>query len=309
MRKLKTWITKQDVKFTSDFSISEYNNDPFLEQDVTKSIDEQTIPVRSISATQNFESYTYLVVKLEDKIPVYPLPRNLKVFNRGIGFLIGMITAMSLVLTAFNWKTVFVEDVELANYFVEPIEDELIPITVRAEKPPPPPPKKTTVMIPVEKITEPELKDPDPIVVDPKGEGKIEDPDLLEFPDEVIVEDDTPFIIVEDMPAFPGCEHILDKKKRKLCTDLKIRENLRNKMTYPERAKDANIQGTVYLSFVIEKDGNVGDVQILKGVHGGRMLDKEARRLIESLPQFSPGMQQGRKVRVKHNIDIGFKLR
>lgn len=81
-----------------------------------------------------------------------------------------------------------------------------------------------------------------------------------------------------------------------------VQRNLR----YPANALDRSIQGKVYISFVIEKDGSIGDVTVLKGIGGG--CDEEAVRVIKSSPKWKPGRQGNETVRVRYNMPIGFSL-
>jgi len=101
------------------------------------------------------------------------------------------------------------------------------------------------------------------------------------------------FQLVEKMPQFPGGEEALI-------------EYLVNNIRYPKEAKESNIQGTVYLSFVIEIDGTVTNVKVLRGIGGG--CDEEAVRVIEGMPKWTPGYQRGKPVRVQYNLPIKFVL-
>jgi len=107
---------------------------------------------------------------------------------------------------------------------------------------------------------------------------------------------DTPydFFILEEPPKFRGGD--LDK----------FREWLQRRIIYPPEAQEKGIQGKVILTFVVERDGSVTNVSIVKGVH--KLLDEEAKRAIESSPQWTPGMQKGRPVRVRFKIDLNFVL-
>jgi len=76
---------------------------------------------------------------------------------------------------------------------------------------------------------------------------------------------------------------------------------------YPHIAKDAGIQGTVFISFVVGKDGYVRDVKVLR--EEDPRLDKEAQRVVETLPRFEPGQQRGKSVSVQYNIPVKFIIR
>nr|WP_321356734.1 energy transducer TonB [uncultured Draconibacterium sp.] len=101
------------------------------------------------------------------------------------------------------------------------------------------------------------------------------------------------FFIVEDMPEFPGGDEAL-------------RKYIANALTYPEVAQKKKIQGKVYVTFVVEKDGSVGDVKIARGVDPS--LDKEALRVVKDLPMWKPGKQRGEPVRVSYTVPINFAL-
>lgn len=102
-----------------------------------------------------------------------------------------------------------------------------------------------------------------------------------------------PLLYVEMMPEFEGGESALLKY---------LAKNLK----YPAVAKEAGIQGVVYIQFVVEKDGSVTEVEVLRGVH--ELLDKEAFRVIEEMPLWAPGKQNGRVVRVQFSIPIRFTI-
>jgi periplasmic protein TonB len=116
---------------------------------------------------------------------------------------------------------------------------------------------------------------------------------LVEVKEEVVQEPQI-FTIVEEMPGFPGGDEELFKY-------------LGKSIKYPAMAKDANIQGTVYVTFVVKEDGSISNVQILRGIGGG--CDEEAKRVVESMPKWKPGKQRGKAVRVQFNLPIKFILR
>ena len=99
--------------------------------------------------------------------------------------------------------------------------------------------------------------------------------------------------IVEQMPKFPGGEE-------------KMMEFVKKNVKYPQKAVEAGAQGRVFVGFVIEKDGSVGDVKLLRGIGYG--CDEEAIRVVESMPKWKPGMHRGEPVRVSYQIPVWFKL-
>lgn len=98
---------------------------------------------------------------------------------------------------------------------------------------------------------------------------------------------------VEEWPEFPG-------------GDMARIKFLSENIVYPKDAKDAGIQGPVHLTFVVEKDGSITNVNILRGIGGG--CDEEATRVVSSMPKWEPGRQNGKEVRVQFIMPINFKL-
>jgi protein TonB len=107
-------------------------------------------------------------------------------------------------------------------------------------------------------------------------------------------EEDAPvFFIVEEMPEFPGGEQALHKF-------------LASNIEYPVIAQENGIQGRVYVKFVVNTDGSITDVEIARGVDPS--LDKEALRVVRSMPKWKPGKQRGKAVRVSYTVPINFVL-
>lgn len=104
---------------------------------------------------------------------------------------------------------------------------------------------------------------------------------------------DMVFDVVEVMPQFPGGQIAMLKY---------IMEN----MKYPKQAMKEGIQGRVAVSFIVEKDGSISDVKPILSVHP--LLNKEAVRVVKSMPKWTPGKQNGKPVRVRFNLPIMFKL-
>lgn len=127
----------------------------------------------------------------------------------------------------------------------------------------------------------------------PKDETKPAPPDNASRiqdsnnPDKVI------FDVVEQMPQYPGGD---DARIKYLAKNLK----------YPEEARKEGIEGKVFVTFVVEKDGSITGAKILKGIGGG--CDEETIRVIENMPNWEPGKQRGKTVRVRFNMPIIFKL-
>jgi periplasmic protein TonB len=105
---------------------------------------------------------------------------------------------------------------------------------------------------------------------------------------------DTPvFTLVEEMPQYPGGDNARIKF-------------LQDNIIYPKFAKEAGIQGTTYVTFVVNEDGSVSDVKIARGIGGG--CDEEAVRVTRLMPKWEPGRQSGKPVRVQFNMPVKFTL-
>jgi len=216
--------------------------------------------------------------------------------KKGIFLEIGFVIALGLLLSAFNWKT----NTKVEEGFVitqeEQVEEEIIPITQQMMKPPPPPPPapKLTDLI---EIVEDELNIDDELEIE-DVEADVEnknnynfDYDGADYGDNEDSGEADIFQVVEDMPQFPGGS---------------VQKWLQKNVKYPMIAQENNIQGKVFVQFVIEKDGSVSDVKIARSVDPS--LDKEAIRVIKAMPKWKPGKQRGKPVRVSYTVPINFQL-
>lgn len=114
------------------------------------------------------------------------------------------------------------------------------------------------------------------------------------------------FQVVEDMPRFPGCEDGKNKMEKKKCAEGKMIDFLSNHIVYPKIAKENGIEGRVILQFVVEKNGSISNVRVLRDPGGG--CGKEAERVVKSMPNWVPGKQRGKPVKVRYILPVSFKL-
>ena len=203
--------------------------------------------------------------------------------KKGLFFQIGLVAALLIVLVAFEWKSYEKVEYNLGQLNLDDMEEEIIPITQQEEKPPPPPPPPPEVI----EIVEDDVEIEDEIEIedtesDEDVEIEIEEEDDEEF-----------FMVVENMPEFPG-------------GDLGLMKYIQKNVKYPAIAKEYNITGKVYVSFIVDKTGSVTNVKIVRGVD--KNLDAEAMRVVKSLPKYKPGKQRGKSVRVMFTIPINFTL-
>ena len=214
--------------------------------------------------------------------------------KRNIFVQIGLVVSLGLCLLAFEWTTKVDQASSLGSVTQQEVEDEIIPITRQEEvkpPPPPPPPKVVEVLNIVEDDTE---IDDELEIEDTEADDQtvIDVAPVIQEEEEEEAEGQV-FFIVEDMPEFPGGE-------------LALRKFIANAVKYPVIAQENGIQGKVYVNFVVDKDGSVTSARIARGVDSS--LDKEAIRVVNSLPKWKPGKQRGKAVRVSYTVPINFVL-
>ena len=112
-------------------------------------------------------------------------------------------------------------------------------------------------------------------------------------PPKHVVEETKIFTVVEQRPMYPG-------------GDAALMGYLRDNIKYPTVAAENGVQGRVVVGFVVERDGSITDVNILRGVDPS--LDREAMRVVKSMPRWNPGKQNGSAVRVKYQVPVSFRL-
>jgi len=165
--------------------------------------------------------------------------------KKGMYFQIGLIVTLITVIIAFEWKSYDKVNYNLGQLDMGDLEEEIIPITKEEEKPPPPPPPPPPI-------------DEEDIVEDEEeieNEFEMEDTESDED-EEIIIEEEEEeefFMVVENMPEFPG-------------GDLGLMKYIQKNVRYPAIAKEYNITGKVYVSFIVDKTGSVTNVKIVRGV-------------------------------------------
>tara|TARA_B110000467_G_C18096321_1_gene354710 strand:- start:45 stop:698 length:654 start_codon:yes stop_codon:yes gene_type:complete len=203
--------------------------------------------------------------------------------KKGLFFQIGLILALVIVLVAFEWKSYEKVEYNLGQLNLDDLEEEIIPITKQEIKPPPPPPPPPEVI----EIVEDDIEIEDELEIEDTESDEDEE---IEIEEE---DDDEFFMVVENMPEFPG-------------GDLGLMKYIQKNVKYPAIAKEYNITGKVYVSFIVDKSGSVTNAKIVRGVD--KNLDAEALRVVKSLPKYKPGKQRGKAVRVMFTIPINFTL-
>jgi protein TonB len=219
------------------------------------------------------------------KTPKADLDRNKSMFT-----LIGFVVVLGILLSAFEYRASDDNVATLGELGNMAMEEEIIPITRQEEIKPPPPPKPQVVEI-IE-IVEDDVEIEDELEMEDTEANEDTQVEEVEMEEE---ESDEVFgfAVIEDKPEFPGGEAALMSYFGK-------------NTKYPEIAKENDIQGRVFVGFVIDKKGKVTEVTILRGVDP--YLDKEAIRVVKAMPAWKPGKQRGKAVKVRYQVPVNFKL-
>ena len=217
--------------------------------------------------------------------------------GKGLSILMGIVVGLAVLFVGFEWGTQE-KTIQKDEGIADIIAEEEIDITWQEETPPPPPPPP-----PVEQVAE--------VLNVVEDDVEVENTDLLSSEDNqaeaqtqtyvppvVKVEEEEEssqqiFMVVEEMPEFPGGQAAL-------------MSFIAKSIKYPVVAQENGIQGRVTCSFVVNKDGSIVDAEVIRGIDPS--LDKEALRVINTMPKWKPGKQRGKPVRVKFTVPINFRL-
>ena len=210
---------------------------------------------------------------------------------------IGLIVALGLCLLAFEWSsTDKVETMDLTAQAQAIEEEEIINTQEQQEIPPEMP--KIPVLSDIIDIVDDDIQVNDDLFIDTEDNANL-GVEIMDYhaavEEEVVEEEAIPFALVEEKPKFQG-------------GDANTFSTWDNKnLQYPEIAKENGIQGRVLLQFVVGADGKVSNVKVVRGVDPA--LDKEAVRVVQSSPKWTPGKQRDRAVKVTYTFPVIFQLR
>ena len=208
--------------------------------------------------------------------------------------LIGLVVTLFIVWRVFEYKSYDKQIVDDLQKTVEVIEEEMVEITKQEQpKPQPPAPKPQVTQIGIVDNEE-EIEEEIEIDAEVSQDEVLEEYDFTppEIEEEEIVEAEI-FKVVEEMPEFPGGA-------------AKMMEFIQKNIKYPMMARESDIQGRVFVNFVVEPDGSITNVTVMRGIGGG--CDEEALRVVQSMPNWKPGKQRGSAVRCSFTVPIIFKL-
>ena len=210
--------------------------------------------------------------------------------NKLIFFQIGLVVALLFVLFAFEYKSYKKYEIPEFSNGSRDIPADLIPPTIHKKPLPPPPKPKINI-----KIDFTNEVDDNPIELDVSAneDTPIKDWEPVDEPEIQIDEPDAPVYIAEEQPSFPGGYSAM-------------MNFLKKNIVYPQLAIEVGITGIVYIEFIIEKDGAISNILVLKEIGGG--CDEEAVRVVQMMPKWNPGKQNGFPVRVKLTLPVKFSL-
>ena len=212
--------------------------------------------------------------------------------KRSIFLTVGLVLSLSSVLLAFSWKTPVKKSVELTQAKWDIPDDFIMPLTTQEKKEVIKPLKFVPDIILIDNETELDDPDLDLFNTEITGEG-IDISALIDDRGKEVADENIVHQFVDEMPEFPGGMAAL-------------LVYLSRSVDYPVVARENGIQGKVYVSFVVNADGQISDAKVIRGVD--LSLDKEALRVVNGMPRWRAGKQSGRAVRVAFNVPISFVL-
>ena len=216
--------------------------------------------------------------------------------GKSLSILMGFVVGLAVLFVGFEWSTRDVMVVQASEGVADLIAEEEVEITRPENTPPPPPPPPAPVVTEVLNVVEDDVELEQQDIL--SSEDNQQEAQTAVYTPPAVVEEEEEsaqqiFTVVEEMPKFPG-------------GDAELLKFIAKSIKYPVIAQENGIQGRVICAFVVNRDGSVVDAEVLRGVDPS--LDKEALRVIGTMPKWSPGKQRGKPVRVKYTVPITFRL-
>ena len=217
--------------------------------------------------------------------------------GKTMSVLMGFIVGLAVLFVGFEWSTKDVMVVDETEQVQDVIAEEEIEITRQENTPPPPPPPAAPAVAEVLTVVDDDVELADVEIASSEDDASVAQQETYVAP--VVEEEEEEeaaqqiFTVVEKQPEFPGGMAELMKF-------------LAKSIKYPVIAQENGIQGRVVCSFVVNRDGSIVDIQVMRGVDPS--LDKEAVRVIGTMPKWKPGEQRGKPVRVRFILPVQFRL-
>jgi protein TonB len=242
---------------------------------------------------------------------------------RGLGMLMGLTVSLLLTLFLMNWTiTSTSSDVQKDVLYLESDIEVTPPQTAAPPPPPPPPPPPQVIEVPdvlvddlVEDVVfiDQSIEAETAVEAPPPPEPKMEVKSVTVPPPPPTREHEAEeiFKVVEEMARFPGCElSDLSKDEKKVCAEKALYAFIQENLEYPPEARENNIQGTVVVQFVVNRDGTIQDITILRDIGAG--CGNEVVRVVDLMNarglRWSPGKQRGKPVRVAYVLPVKYTL-
>lgn len=217
--------------------------------------------------------------------------------GKTLSVLMGFVVGLAVLFVGFEWSTRDVMVVQESDGVADIIAEEEVEITRPENTPPPPPPPPAPVVTEVLNVVEDDVELEQQDIL--SSEDNQQEAQTAVYTPPAVVEEEEEeaaqqiFTVVEEMPEFPGGQ-------------MELLKYLSKAIHYPVIAQENGIQGRVVCAFVVNRDGSIVDAEVLRGVDSS--LDKEALRVITSMPKWKPGKQRGKPVRVKYTVPVTFRL-
>lgn len=258
-------------------------------------------------AKEKIDAPSFVDIVFEKRNKEYGAYRLRKKYNRNLllGMIIGTIILVTAIIAPFINAKALENKAKRAERQVEIQMENLDQPEENFEPPPPPPPPPAETVqevryvapVVVDSIKPEEVNQQLMSIDEAQIEVQNEEVTIVEEVEEEVQEEEAPaevFVVVEEMPAYPG-------------GDTELMKFIYDNIQYPEIAKENNIQGRVIIRFCVTYKGGVDQVTVLKGVDPA--LDNEAVRVIKMLPTWRPGKQGGKAVNVWYSVPVTFQLK
>jgi protein TonB len=217
--------------------------------------------------------------------------------KKGLYLEIGLVAILAIALLAFNIKSYDQEEIVVQTRTALDEVDETLIQTAEEEQPPEPPEPEAPEVVTEVNIIENDAESENELGILDMGDDANKAAEAftpVEIEEEQEVVEEEIFVFVEEQPGFPG-------------GDAELYKYLGENIKYPDLARNGNIEGQVFVRFVVEKDGSISNVRVMRDIGGG--CGNEAVRVVKAMPKWKPGKQRGKAVRTEFNLPVRFTLK
>ncbi|MCR5424388.1 MAG: energy transducer TonB [Bacteroidales bacterium] len=217
--------------------------------------------------------------------------------KKGLYLEIGLVAILAIALLAFNIKSYDQEEIVVQTRTALDEVDETLIQTAEEEQPPEPPEPEAPEVVTEVNVIENDAESEHELGILDMGDDANKAAEAftpVEIEEEQEVVEEEIFVFVEEQPGFPG-------------GDAELYKYLGENIKYPDLARNGNIEGQVFVRFVVEKDGSISNVRVMRDIGGG--CGNEAVRVVKAMPKWKPGKQRGKAVRTEFNLPVRFTLK